>query len=266
MSKPLFSIIIPCFNRLNSLCLTLESCLKQSFSSYEIIMIDDHSTEDVKSIFTKYKDEFQSSKNVEIRYFRLNENGGPSKARNFGWDKARGEYVAFLDSDDLWHPEKLNISAFFIQKMEPQCLYDNYSYDLNDINKYADCHIFEAHWRNTLYGLFKNYSTTSSVIVKTAITERFNESMRFNEDYDLWLRLSFKHPLLCISGGILTVLGRPPSTPGGLSESTIKMRLGEMKMYANICREHILLLPILPLLIGFSLSKHIYARCKALMS
>jgi teichuronic acid biosynthesis glycosyltransferase TuaG len=264
MNKPFFSIVIPCFNRLTSLCSTLESCLQQSFNSYEIIMIDDHSTDDVKSVFIKYKDKFQASKNVEIRYFRLNENGGPSKARNFAWGKAKGEYIAFLDSDDLWHPEKLSISAFFIQKMEPQCLYDNYSYDINDVNKYADHHMFKVCWRNTLHGLFKNYSTTSSVIVKTVIAERFNESMRFNEDYDLWLRLSFKHPLLFINGSPLTVLGRPPSSPGGLSESIIKMRLGEMKMYTNICQQHIMLLPILPILIIFSVLKHIYARFKIL--
>ena len=262
MKKLLFSVIIPCFNRATSLYLTLESCLQQSFSSYEVIIIDDCSTEDIKTIFVEYKEKFQTLKNVNLRYFRLEANGGPSKARNFAWEKSEGEYLAFLDSDDLWHPEKLNICAFFIDKVQPKCLYHNYSDNPNHMDEVIDSSLFRTNWKNTFSGLIKNYSTTPSFIVFRSISARFNESMRFNEDYDLWLRLSFTNRILSISGPPLTILGRPPSSPGGLSEHKIKMRLGEMKMYTNICREHTLISPILPILIILSILKHLYATLR----
>jgi teichuronic acid biosynthesis glycosyltransferase TuaG len=267
MDNPFFSVIIPCFNRLTSLCSTLESCLHQSFNSYEVILVDDCSSEDVNSVFVRYKDKFKTLKNVDFRYFRLNKNSGPSKARNFAWEKARGEYVAFLDSDDLWHPEKLSICAFFVEKHKPQCLYHNYSYELNDMEQCSIVHNrFKICWKNTFHGLLRNYSVTPSFVILKSISERFNESMRFNEDHDLWLRLSFKYHILAVDGPPLTILGRQFSSLGGLSENMLKMRLGEMKMYTNICREQILLLPILPILIIFSSLKYMYARFKNLIT
>jgi glycosyltransferase involved in cell wall biosynthesis len=98
MEKPLISCIVPVFNGETYLGEALDSILAQTYQALEIIVADDGSTDGTPAIAARYGN--------QIRYFRRN-NAGASAARNLGLSVARGEFVAFLDSDDLWHPEKL---------------------------------------------------------------------------------------------------------------------------------------------------------------
>ena len=95
----LVSVIIPCFNRADIVGETIESVLSQSYARFEIIVIDDGSTDNTSEVVSAYADR-------RIRYF-YKANGGLSAARNSGLDAARGEFTAFLDSDDVWYPWKL---------------------------------------------------------------------------------------------------------------------------------------------------------------
>lgn len=96
----LVSVIVPCYNRADIVGETIESVLAQSYQLLEIIIVDDGSTDDTREVVTRYSD-------PRIRYF-YKTNGGLSSARNAGLDEARGEFIAFLDSDDVWHPWKLS--------------------------------------------------------------------------------------------------------------------------------------------------------------
>jgi len=96
----LVSVIVPCYNRADIVAETIESVLAQSYQLLEIIIVDDGSTDDTREVVMRYSD-------PRIRYF-YKANGGLSSARNAGLDEARGEYIAFLDSDDVWHPWKLS--------------------------------------------------------------------------------------------------------------------------------------------------------------
>jgi len=96
----LVSVIIPCFNRADIVGETIESVLAQSHKLLEVIIVDDGSTDDTREVVARYGD-------PRIRYF-YKANGGLSSARNAGLEEARGEYIAFLDSDDVWHPWKLS--------------------------------------------------------------------------------------------------------------------------------------------------------------
>ena len=98
MANPLISCIIPVFNGERYLGEALDSILAQTYRPIEIIVIDDGSTDGTGELVAQYGD--------RIRYFRQNNEGAPT-ARNAGLSAARGAFVAFLDSDDLWHPEKL---------------------------------------------------------------------------------------------------------------------------------------------------------------
>jgi glycosyltransferase involved in cell wall biosynthesis len=98
MTKSLISCIVPVFNGENYLTETLESILAQTYRPIEVIVVDDGSTDGTARIAARYGE--------RIRYVRQ-DNGGPPTARNLGLRMAVGEFVAFLDSDDLWHPEKL---------------------------------------------------------------------------------------------------------------------------------------------------------------
>lgn len=102
MKKPTVSVIIPTHNRADYLTEAIESVLNQTYKDVEIIIVDDGSTDDTQERLKRYGD--------KIRYEYM-ENGGPARARNEGMRLAKGRYIAFLDSDDLYYPYKLELQA-----------------------------------------------------------------------------------------------------------------------------------------------------------
>lgn len=104
---PLFSVIIPTFNRVEFLQLTLESVWRQSFTGYEVIVVDDGSTDETAAYLSQISDRTTAV---------IQRNAGPGAARNKGAEHACGEYLAFLDSDDLWFPWSLQTVAELIVK------------------------------------------------------------------------------------------------------------------------------------------------------
>lgn len=99
-ASPRVSVVIPTYNRASLLPRAIESVLSQTFQDFEIIIVDDASTDDTGRVV-------EALPGARVRYVRLPERGGASHARNVGIREARGEWVAFLDSDDEWLPEKL---------------------------------------------------------------------------------------------------------------------------------------------------------------
>ena len=99
---PYFSIIVPAFNRALLLRSALESILSQGCTDYEVIVVDDGSTDDTTSVVRSYSSRIK---------FLQHQNRGPGAARNFGAEQAKGEYLAFLDSDDLWFPGRSGFIA-----------------------------------------------------------------------------------------------------------------------------------------------------------
>lgn len=100
---PVFSIVIPTFNRSESIGATLQSCFEQSFDNLEVVVVDDGSTDDTRAVLAAMDD----PRLVVVHQ----ENAGPAAARNHGMRKARGNYIAFLDSDDSWYPGFLQAAS-----------------------------------------------------------------------------------------------------------------------------------------------------------
>lgn len=106
------SVIIPYFNSAQTLLRTLDSVRMQTFKDFEIILINDGSTDQSEDIVNDYFQKFN-----DLRYTHLRQvNQGPSEARNKGIYHSSGEYIAFLDSDDSWEPHKLEIQIEFMEK------------------------------------------------------------------------------------------------------------------------------------------------------
>jgi glycosyltransferase involved in cell wall biosynthesis len=100
------SVIIPTFNRAHLIAETIESIINQSFKPREIIVIDDGSTDNTDRVIAKYRD--------VVQYYKI-ENSGVCTARNLGADKAGSEWLAFCDSDDLWHRDKLLLQVELVR-------------------------------------------------------------------------------------------------------------------------------------------------------
>ena len=98
MNDCIFSVVVPCYNRAHFLPRAIQSILDQTIQSWELIIVDDGSTDDTSSLVTNFKDS-------RIQYVRLHSNNGAAHCRNLGIRNAKGRYVAFLDSDDAFEPE-----------------------------------------------------------------------------------------------------------------------------------------------------------------
>lgn len=109
--EDLVSIIMPTYNCGYFIEESIKSVLSQDYKNWELIIVDDGSKDHTKEIVTKYL-----THNTNIYYFILEENSGPAKARSVGLKKAKGKFVAFLDSDDLWLPNKLSVQIDFMKK------------------------------------------------------------------------------------------------------------------------------------------------------
>ena len=192
MKKPLFSVIIPTFNRAEKLSICLNSVLKQTFTDYEIVIINNGSTDNTENlILNKYNDS-------RINYFWQLGSGSPAKPRNQGILKSKGIWVAFLDSDDLWYPEKLE-SVYEQIKAQPDtdiiCHNERMCDRVNNkFHKISNVRVAKDMYKSMLME-GNCLSPSATTVKKSFLIEKelcFNESPDFAivEDYDLWLHLA----------------------------------------------------------------------------
>lgn len=193
--SPLVSVIIPTFNRGSVLCGTLEDVFRQTYEHIEVIVVDDASTDLTETQIRPYRD--------RIRYVRLTENVGPAGARNRGVEVAKGEFVAFQDSDDLWDAHKLSRQVRLIESAgeSGSCSVCNAILDLWRGQRRLSFDVSWMHpscgdgfWLNPLEVL----ATRPVLFNQAALMRRsalcqiggYDESMRYLEDWDLALRLA----------------------------------------------------------------------------
>lgn len=192
-ASPQVSIIIPAFNAASTIIKAVESVLSQSYCNFELIIIDDGSTDSTLKVVNSLTDS-------RIKIFTQT-NAGVSSARNKGIFLSRGNLIAFLDADDVWLPKKLEIQLdYFEKKPYLDFLSGSAIYKYNKKYQYRKSKCLEGNVFNKL--LSGNYILTSSVMFKKKIAKNikmFNEDITLGEDWDFWLRLSLKNYFLTIS-------------------------------------------------------------------
>lgn len=258
----MISVIIPYYNALQTIERTLDSLLFQTFRDFEIIIVNDFSDDNPSHILNIYIDKF-SILNINLIYIPLNKNSGPSFARNIGWDVAKGDYIAFLDSDDVWHSQKLELCLKVILKESPDMLIHDSGLLrtglLSEISKiYYPEKLLKAIEVPRYKWLIKNLAVTPAVLLRRNLDFRFDTNMKYCEDYDLFLRIAFsKAEVFKIESLPLCYLGKPFMTGGGLSSNVSKMRLGEIKMFIKFSFQDLKNIPLLPFLVMYSLLKYV---------
>ena len=179
MGKPLISVMMPTYNNAKYIKQAIESIYAQNYDNIEIIVVDDGSTDNTKEIVQQYKD---------IKYFYIEHKGIPF-ARNTALEKSTGEYIAFLDSDDYWLPNKLNTQIQYF-KDHPDCeivftKYENF-FENEDVKKNKIA-IFEKTSEKN------NNSCLETSVVKKRVFDKcgkYNESLEFGEDTEYEYRIS----------------------------------------------------------------------------
>lgn len=186
------SVIIPTYNRAHSVARAIESVLMQTYKDYEVIVVDDGSTDKTERILNKYRDKCHIIKQ---------KNQGVSSARNSGIDRARGEWIAFLDSDDEWLPDKLKVQLSEVQREESVIIHvtNGLAVDLKgkDVNYFDKIRINVKQRDSLIKRPFKHFLSSgaklsASIIKKSAFKKAgyFDPNLTFGEDLDIMLRLS----------------------------------------------------------------------------
>ena len=191
--SPLISVIIPTFKRLDKLKEAIKSIQSQSFKNWETIIIDNHSDDGTEEFIESLKDK-------RFKFYLIRNDGVISKSRNLGIQKSNGKYLAFLDSDDWWSPDKLNYINEAITQGYKFIYHDHYIVKPKSILKKRKFFSRSLNKENPYEDLKLNgpcFATSSVVLEKNSLLsiDNFNEKKDFIswEDFDAWLRFLFKN-------------------------------------------------------------------------
>ena len=193
---PFFSVIIPLFNKEKFIEATLKSVLNQTFIDFEILIINDGSTDNSAQLIKGFDD-------PRIRYY-YKENSGVSSARNDGIEKAQSNYISFIDADDYWYPDFLEEMYKIIQKHPEQKVFSAAieietskkvipaSYSIIKTNDHEIVNYFTASYKETVI------CTSCAVFHKSIFEEtgNFDIAIKSGQDTDLWIRIGMNFPIV----------------------------------------------------------------------
>jgi len=184
-TKPKVSIIMPCYNIKKYLSLAIESVLSQTYSDYELIIIDNGSKDGSLEIIKKYM-----KKHNNIILLESKKNKGVVGSRNIGIRKARGRFIAFLDSDDIWYPKKLIKQITFMEKIDSSISCTEYNL-VSDEGKFLQKFSLDMDKINYSMNLKYNHLGCSTVIydIEKLGKVYFFKKARYKEDYGLWQKI-----------------------------------------------------------------------------
>lgn len=227
------SVVIPCFNCADTIKPAVYSIASQTRLPAEVILVEDGSANDTINVLRELELQYSDW----IRVVVLKKNQGAASARNAGWLLATQNYVAFLDADDTWHPDKLHIQYEYMRKNPEialsghQCVFLERAGDLPAIPINIDVTPISA---KSL--LIKNAFSTPTVMLKRDISIRFQEDKRFAEDLLLWQKIAFSGLRVVRIEAILAYVHKPVYGAGGLSGQLWEMEKGELSNFLSLYR------------------------------
>ncbi len=235
------SVVVPCYCCVGTIERAVESVALQSCRPLELILVNDASPDQTAECLQRLKDRYPEW----IVVVNLPVNGGAGQARNEGWSLAKGRYVAFLDADDSWHPQKLAIQYAFMQANPDVCL-TGHAHAIGTVSD-ADAMMSPPAedvlwWRM----LAKNPFVTPSAMVRTDILPRFQKGRRYMEDHLLWMEIALRNCRVVRLDVPLAFLHKAQIGVAGLSSHIRAMSKADLGNYWLLYRQGLLgLAPLL---------------------
>lgn len=190
MEQKMISVIIPTYNRKEKLAGCIESVLGQSYKEIEVLVVDDASTDGTEELFLQISD-------TRLKYFRYDTNRGACYARNYGAERAKGEFLAFQDSDDLWHRDKLEKQyRLLLSENADMCFCG-----MNRVSEGGSRFYYPVHPFHPGHGLeeflAENRASTQTMLMYRFVWERlrFDENIRRYQDWDFGIRAAAEFSL-----------------------------------------------------------------------
>ena len=200
----MISVVIPLYNKEQSIVATLQSVFDQNYTDYEVIIVDDGSTDNSLNVVRSFVHSFTPSFNININIIHQ-ENAGVSAARNTGILAANGEYVAFLDADDLWDEEYLMEQSRMIHDFPAAAMWginfaETYNGKLVRRRDTALPDSYRGYVENyfQMSGRESDLFCSSSVVIRKNVFEHvgvFDERLKYSEDNDMWWRIIATYPV-----------------------------------------------------------------------
>jgi len=182
------SVVIPAFNAAGTLPVAFQSVTDQTMLPDEIIVIDDASTDGTSDVIEDFS---VNCPDIPVRVIRHDHNLGPGTGRNAGWDMASCKYIAFLDADDVWHPDKIRIQYKWMEE-HPDYGLSGHACPMirrkEELSPYPES-LQKSHCISRWRLLFSNQFSTPSVMLRRSLPYRFAAGKRYAEDYLLWAQL-----------------------------------------------------------------------------
>jgi len=253
-NNPIVSIIVPSYNRADFLPRAIKSILSQAFKDFEVIVVDDCSTDNTREVVSSFNDE-------RIRYIRHDSNKGAGAARNTGIKDAKASYIAFLDSDDEWLPEKLGEQINRIQSLPNKVgvVYCNRNVIIEKTGRIKNIPIPRA--RGNAHAEILRYCAlpSCSTLIRKICFEKvgfFDETLPCLEDWEMWMRVS-KHYEVDLIQKVLAksyIHGEQLTTePEGkiqARETILRKHYDDLAEHPSILTDHLNRLGILHVTIG----------------
>jgi len=212
--EDLVSIIMPAYNCGNFIGLALESVINQTYQNWEVIIVDDCSTDNTAEVVQDFM-----RKDSRIKYYKLDQNSGAAMARNKAIEIAKGKYLAFLDSDDIWFPEKLMKQISFMEKNNYGFTCTSYT-KIDENGKYLNRTII-AKPKLDYNGILKSCPGNSTVIYNAEKLGKFKiPNIKKRNDYIMWLQVVKKEKYLY---GINEVLGSHRIRKNAISRNKLSL-------------------------------------------
>lgn len=224
--RELVSVVTPAYNSASFILGTIESVRSQSYSHWEMIIVDDRSQDDTYEIVER-----EAQLDSRIRLIRLDQNSGTAIARNIAMDAARGRYVAFLDSDDLWLPEKLEKQLEFMREKNSAFSFTSYR-KINESGEEIGDPVAVPEWVD-----YRKLLKNTAIGCLTVMLDREKTghlsmgTMRSRQDYVLWFAL-LKRGL--IAHGIQSDLARYRIVSNSISRNKFKAARTVWKLYREV--------------------------------
>ncbi len=246
------SVIIPCYRCADTIERALDSVLGQTHPVAEILLVDDVSGDETLSVLYELQNRYV---NNSIRVIERRQNGGPGAARNSGWDAATQPWLAFLDADDAWHPQKIEIQFGWLEKQDKVdlCAHDSLLWTESFMRQQVDgAPPFKIPAAKLL---IRNLIPARSVMLRKDLPFRFG-GKDVTEDYLMWLELALRGHACWKLPLPLACSFRPEFSPGGYSGALWAHEKRELRCFMTLHKKGLFGLLTLAAVSMFSLIKY----------
>lgn len=201
--EPLVSVVIPMYNRENTIRRAIESVINQTYKNIEIIVVDDNSTDASVRIVEEYVGD-------RVKLILLPHNSGANAARNAGIREAKGDYIAFQDSDDEWLPDKLTIQMDCMLNEGYKVLFCPYTLisSGNFMKQFPEANVIQRVKEGGAVSILRygNLASTQTLVIAREVTEKvglFDESMPRLQDYEYMIRIAQMYDIGCVEQSLV---------------------------------------------------------------